>query len=115
VSLDPPGFSGPGDKLSYGLLNLDSVRCLLHPAGHIVSVSGDSHKLETFKLSAQPMSDSEARNFFTARTYSGLGLRPGLMNTPVAAAIAPDGAILVLEHINNRIQAFDLGGNPVKH
>jgi hypothetical protein len=27
-------------------------------------------------------------------------------------AIAPDGAILVLEQGNNRIQAFDLGGNP---
>ena len=30
-----------------------------------------------------------------------------------ALAIAADGAILVLEQGNNRIQAFDLGGNPV--
>jgi hypothetical protein len=115
VSLDPPGFSGPNDKLSYGVLNLDSVRCLLHPAGHIVSISGGWSKIEAFKLADQPMSDADAQRLFTARTYAGEGKRPGLMNTPVAAAIAPDGAILVLEHINNRIQAFDLGGNPVKH
>jgi hypothetical protein len=115
VSLDPPGFSAPGNKLSYGLLNLDSVRCLLHPAGHIVSISGGASKIETFKLADQPMSDTDAQRLFTARTFAGVGKRPGLMNTPVAAAIAPDGAILVLEHINNRIQAFDLGGNPVQH
>jgi hypothetical protein len=33
--------------------------------------------------------------------------------SPTALAIAPDGAILVLEEGNNRIQAFDLGGNSV--
>ena len=115
VNLDPPGFASPNDKQAYGLLNLDSVRCLLHPAGHIVSISSMWSKIETFKLSDQPMTEAAAMASFQARTYAGMGSRPGLMNTPVAAAIAPDGAILVLEHVNNRIQAFDIGGNPVQH
>ncbi len=44
--------------------------------------------------------------------YSGPGSRDGLLNGPVCAVVAPGGAILVLEQINNRIQAFDTGANP---
>jgi hypothetical protein len=35
--------------------------------------------------------------------------------SPSAAAISPKGVILVLESGNNRIQAFDLGGNPIQY
>ncbi|MEO7158249.1 MAG: hypothetical protein ABI039_11835 [Vicinamibacterales bacterium] len=35
--------------------------------------------------------------------------------SPIAAAISLDGAILVLDDGNNRIQAFDTGGNPVRY
>ena len=114
VNLDPPGFAGPGSNRSFGMLNMESTRCLLHPAGHVVSVSMAFHKLEVLQIPAGPVSDADARQFFLARTLSGPGTLAGLMMSPTAMAIAPDGAILVLEQGNNRIQAFDLGGNPVE-
>ena len=113
VSLDPPAFAGPASNQSFGMLNMDSTRCLLHPAGHIVSINNANHKIEAVKLPPTAVADTIAAQFFLARTYSGVGTRPGLITSPTALAIAPDGAILVLEEGNNRIQAFDLGGNPV--
>ena len=50
-----------------------------------------------------------------AQAYSAQGLREGLVDGPVAAAISPKGVILILESKNMRIQAFDLGGNPARH
>jgi hypothetical protein len=121
VPLNPPSFSRPADKKSFGVLNFDSDRCLLHPAGHIVSISNAKSKIEVLKLprvqgQIAAVSDDEAMNFYLARTVSAAGTRAGLITSPVAAAISPDGVILVLEAStgNNRIQAFDLGGNPVK-
>ena len=112
---NPPGFSNPKSGQSVGQLNFDTTRLLLHPAGHIVSINNANHKLEALKLPAAPMDDADAEKFFLARSYSGQGTRPGLMTSPVSAAISPDGVILILEDssANNRIQAFDLGGNPV--
>ena len=112
---DAPVFSSPVSGQAVGRLNLDSTRLLLHPAGHAVSVSNSAHKLETLKLPGAPTTDEDAARRFRARPHSGPGTRPGMMLAPAAAAIAPDGAILVLEDSggNNRIQAFDLGGNPV--
>lgn len=123
VLLNPPSpsFSGPASNKSFGVLNFDSDRCLLHPAGHIVSISNAKNKIEVLKLPRvlgliAPVSDDDAKTFYLARTVSAVGTRPGLITSPVAAAISPDGVILVLEAStgNNRIQAFDLGGNPVK-
>jgi hypothetical protein len=39
------------------------------------------------------------------------------MRSPLAACVTAEGAILVLEDStgNNRIQAFDLGGNPLRY
>ena len=111
VTLDPPGYAGPGSNRSYGQLNFSSTCCLLHPAGHAVSISAANSKLEVLQLPAAPVADSAATQFHLARTVSGPGLLAGLLMTPAALAIAPDGAILVLEQGNNRIQAFDLGGN----
>jgi hypothetical protein len=112
VALDPPGFAGPGSDQAFGMLNMDSTRCLLHPAGHVVSINNENHKIEVLKLPPAPKQDAEAAQFFLARTVSGPGSLPGLIMSPAGLAIAPDGAILVLEEGNNRIQAFDLGGNP---
>jgi hypothetical protein len=114
VSLDTPAFASPGSNQAYGKLNLVSTRCLLHPAGSVVSISRGSNKLEVLKVPPLPVSDEEAARQYPARTLSGPGVLPGLMLSPTALAIAPDGAILVLEQENNRIQALDLGGNPVK-
>lgn len=116
VNLDPPGYAGPSSNQSFAMLNFDSTRCLLHPAGHIVSISNDNHKLEIQKLPAAAQADNVTAQYFLARTCSGQGSRPGLMNSPIAAVISPEGAIIVLEAgNNNRLQAFDLGGNPVPY
>ena len=37
------------------------------------------------------------------------------MDGPIHAALTAQGAILILESNNNRIQAFDIGGNPVPY
>lgn len=58
------------------------------------------------------MTDAAAQVQLIAQVKSGKGSRPGLINSPVASAVAPDGMILVLEAGNNRIQALDLGANP---
>lgn len=115
VSLDPPGFANPNGGQAFGRLNLDSTTLLLHPAGHLFSVNNANHKLETLKLPGAPLADADAGDLLLARTASGQGTRPGLITSPMAAAISPDGVILVLEDAsaNNRIQAFDVGGNPV--
>jgi hypothetical protein len=115
VTLDPPTFYGPTSNKAFAKLNLTSTRCLLHPAGHIVSINRDFSKIETVRLMSTPQSDADAALYSTARTFSGPGLRAGLMDSPTAAAISPDGAIVVLEDMNNRMQAFDLGGNALPY
>jgi hypothetical protein len=114
VSLDTPAFAPPRSNQAFGKLNLSSTRCLMHPAGSVVSISNATHKLEVLKVPPLPVSDDDAAKHYLARTLSGPGVLPGLMLSPIALAIAPDGAILVLEQGNNRIQALDLGGNPVR-
>lgn len=115
VKLDPPAFANWGSDQSFGMLNMDSTRLLMHPAGHVVSINNENHKIETLKLPGAWVSDQTAARSYRARTYAGQGSRPGLLNSPTAAAISPDGVILVLEGSdgNNRVQAFDLGGNAV--
>ena len=61
------------------------------------------------------MADANAMVQLLAQVKCGKGSRPGLLDLPVASAISPDGVILVLEAGNNRIQALDLGANPVRH
>lgn len=58
----------------------------------------------------EPVTDDKAPE---ALLVSGQGIREGLLKGPKALAVAPDGRILVLESLNNRIQAFDTKGNPV--
>jgi hypothetical protein len=112
---DPTSFASAGGGQSFGRLNLDSSRLLVHPSGYAVSISRSHHKLEMLKLPPASMTDADASKKLVARTFAGLGTRPGLLTSPVAAAISPEGAILVLEGSdgNNRIQAFDIGGNPL--
>ncbi|MBV9264626.1 MAG: hypothetical protein JO061_00510 [Acidobacteriaceae bacterium] len=114
---NPPSFGNPSSGNAFGKLNLESTALLLHPAGHLVSINNTNHKLETLKMSSVPLDDQDAATNYRARVASGQGSRPGLMTSPVASAISPEGVILVLEDsgANNRIQAFDLGGNPIQY
>ena len=126
VTLAPPGYEPPSSSnplppsQSWGVLNFMPDALLLHPAGYIVSISTVTNKMETLPIPPAPMPDADALVHLVAQTKSGQGSRPGLMTSPVAAAVAPDGTILVLEFgdqdanppVPARIQAFDLGGNP---
>jgi hypothetical protein len=82
-----------------------------------VSINNANSKFEALRLPPDALDDSFAAQRFLARTYSGPGSRPGLIRSPVAACVTAEGAILVLESstANNRIQAFDLGGNPLRY
>lgn len=116
VALEPaPVFASPLSGQAWGVFNLRSDALLLHPAGHLVSINNVSHKIETHRIPAASMADADAKVQLVAQIKSGKGSRPGLLDLPVAAAISPDGVILILEVGNNRIQALDLGGNPVRH
>lgn len=82
----------------------------VHPHGYIVGVDYDNHKLLTLKLGAVPVPSTQAP---IAMPLSGEGVREGLLNKPVALTVTADGRILVLEETNQRIQSFDVLGNPV--
>jgi hypothetical protein len=101
--------------LSWGRFTqaLDSLA--VHPAGHVVGVNRQNHKMEILALPDQAVDEAAAPTAVPfAVVKSGLGERAGLLNEPVAVVVAPsDGAILVLEQGNRRIQAFDVAANPV--
>jgi hypothetical protein len=98
-------------KKSWGQFQDVTINDLaVHPQGYIVGVDYDNHKLLTLKLGADPVDDAKAP---IAMPLSGEGVREGLLNKPVALTITADGRILVLEEVNQRIQAFDVLGNPV--
>ena len=116
VTLEPaPAFASPLSGQAWGVLNFPSDSLLMHPAGHLVSINNVNHKIETHKIPLTSMADAQAQVKLVAQVKSGKGSRPGLLDSPAAAAISPDGVILVLEVGNNRIQAFDIGGNAVRH
>jgi len=116
VVLEPtPSITGPDSGQAWGTLNFQSDSLLLHPAGHLVSISSRDHKMETHRIPKAAMADADAMVQLLAQLKCGKGSRPGLLDLPVASAISPDGVILILEAGNNRIQALDLGANAVRH
>ena len=116
VVLDPtPSIAGPGSGQAWGVLNFPSDSLLLHPAGHLVSINSRDHKIETHRIPKASKTDADAMVQLLAQVKGGKGSRPGLLDLPVASAISADGVILNLEAGNNRIQALDLGANPVRH
>ena len=92
----------------FPLQNLDALA--VHPSNMVVGVSFQDHKMMIAPLPATGVPDDEAPE---ALIVSGEGIQQGLMKGPMALAISPDGRILVLESANNRVQAFDIKGNPV--
>jgi hypothetical protein len=112
VSFSPGASTFDYDsKKSWGQFQDVTINDLaVHPQGYVVGVDYDNHKLLTLKLGAEPVDDDKAP---IAMPLSGEGLREGLLNKPVALTITSDGRILVLEEITQRIQAFDVLGNPV--
>ena len=88
--------------------HLDSI--VIHPGGYAIGASWETHRLAILKIPAAPSKDADAP---VATIVAGEGLRQGLLNGPMAITITPDGRLLVLETINQRVQAFDTAGNPV--
>ncbi len=93
-------FSGPIDSFVY------------HPQGYIAGVAIGSDKLFLLKLPEVAGPDESAT---VASLASGEGSRDGLLLRPKAVAVALDGRLLVLEDGNQRIQSFDVFGNPVRY
>jgi uncharacterized protein YjbI with pentapeptide repeats len=93
-------FTDPLDKYVY------------HPQGYIMGISLTANKLYKLVLATAAVADTDAP---MAVLSSGEGKRDGLISGPVGLAIALDGRVLILESGNNRVQAFDTTGNPVKY
>ena len=107
----PPAVDGPASHLAVGQFNFSSDAFLVHPTGVLVSLDSGAHCIEVLRPSATPVPDALAP---LAYTRSSKGTREGLVSGPVCAAIAPNGAILMLESRNLGIQAFDTDANPVR-
>ncbi len=103
-------FDGPDSNLAWGRFQFVSDAMLLHPAGRAISINEALNKIEVITLPDAAVADADAP---LSQVYSGTGVREGLLSGPTHAALDPDGTILILETRNNRIQAFDLGANPV--
>lgn len=97
--------------LSWGCFssaNLDAIA--VHPSNAVIGVSYQYHKLMILNLPAAAVPDDQAPQ---AALLSGKGLRQGLVMGPKAIAVTADDRILILEAISERVQAFDINGNPV--
>lgn len=101
--------------LSWGRFTQAPDSLAVHSAGYVISVNSQNHKMEILTLPDQAVDEAAAPTDVPfAVVKSGPGTRAGLLNEPVAVAVVPlDGAILVLEQGNRRIQAFDVAANPV--
>jgi len=106
VSLQPPAPTWGNFPL---LKTLDDA--VVHPSGDVVGISSASNKLLVVAL--PKIGGTAASGSAVAQLCSGTGTRQGLVDTPVALDICPDGRILVLEQGNARVQAFDAHANPV--
>ncbi|HYF18482.1 MAG TPA: hypothetical protein VEA40_11500 [Ramlibacter sp.] len=106
VSLEP-GLVDIQMAFAYGQFNLHTDDLLAHPTGKLVSLNRAAAKIEVLQRS--PTGNSTRM----AQVFGGVGERVGLLRHPVCIILEPSGGLLVLEQGNNRVQAFDLGGNPV--
>jgi len=82
---------------------------LLHFQRKLININSEYDVIEVLSLPDEAVPDNEAPQ---AVVCSATGTREGLLSGPICGAITSDGAILVLESRNRRIQAFDIGGNP---
>ncbi|MDX2166116.1 MAG: hypothetical protein SF182_03610 [Deltaproteobacteria bacterium] len=99
--------------LSWGRFSQPMDALALHPMGYVVGVNRSNHKMEILQLPARAVNGDQAPDAIPfAVQKAGEGDRAGLLSVPVALTVF-EGAILVLESGNARVQAFDVSGNPV--
>jgi hypothetical protein len=105
-----PTFGLNGATKSYGVFTLGDIDDVaIHPKGFVVAANWNTHRLQILELPTAAVPDKDAPH---AVVVSNKGILEGLVQGPKALSISPDGKILVLETANQRIQAFDLKGNP---
>jgi hypothetical protein len=85
---------------------------VVHPHGNAYAIQRGLHKIYRLALPPAAVPDDKAP---LATMFSGLGKRHGLVNKPIAIALALDGRVVVLESGNERVQCFDVNGNPVAY
>lgn len=96
--------------LSYGKFLLGNIdAAVVHPNGYVIAVNWASHAMQILQLPEKPLPDDSSP---TAIVIGGKGIQQGLLMGPIALAVSPDGKIYILESLNNRVQAFDMNGNP---
>ncbi len=104
-----PTFDLNGGQ-SFGTFTLGDIDdMVVHPNGYVIAVNWASHRMQILKLADEAVPDANAP---AAVVVSNKGIEQGLMLGPIALAISPDGKIMVLESISQRVQAFDIAGNP---
>jgi hypothetical protein len=110
LPLDPATPIDHDSRLSWGAFSqaIDSIA--VHPAGHVVGINTNNHRLEILTLPVGAVADDEAH---FAALKCGRGTRVGLLDTPIAVAVDQKSlAIYVLEAgATRRVQAFDAYGN----
>lgn len=111
VSLDRSPFEQTAE-MSWGKFSQQQNAMAIHPAGYVVGVNTQFHKLEILRLPQRAAPDAVVA---ASVLKAGKGTRIGLLGTPQAVGVdLLSGAIFVLEGGNRRIQALDVHGNPVK-
>ncbi len=108
IDLAEAGAITPDDGLSYGYFT-QTLDALIVYKNIAVGANWLNSKLEILRLPSSPTPDENA---VPASPLSGKGIREGLLHGPIALAVSPKGTLLVLETVNNRVQALDLYGNP---
>ena len=91
----------------------DSVDAMVvHPHGYAFAIHRGTHKIYRLALPPAAVRDDKAP---LSTMFSGFGKRHGLVNRPIGITLALDGRVLVLEAGNERVQCFDIHGNPVEY
>lgn len=103
------GFDLSKDK-SYGRFSTFLDAAVIHQ-GVIIGINTLYSKIQVLTLPSKPSLDISAP---CAVLMSGEGTREGLLHRPVALSVGSDGTIYILEQQNNRVQALDISGNPIK-
>ncbi len=105
-----PSFPELNSGQSYGTFSIGDVDAMaVHPSGYVIAANWKDHRLQILKLAEEAVPDADAP---AAVIVSNKGIQEGLVLGPIALAISPDGKIMVLESISQRVQAFDIAGNP---
>jgi hypothetical protein len=113
IALDDTTPIDLNTPLSWGRFSQPMDALALHPMGYVVGVNRNNHKMEILQLPAMAVNGNQAPDAIPfAVQKAGEGDRAGLLSVPVALTVF-EGAILVLETGNQRVQAFDVSGNPI--